>query len=48
LRLIALIKTEETAKKMLAAMHPPTEVQQLHPASPPPTREARSDEDWVN
>jgi hypothetical protein len=48
LRLIALIKTEETAKKILAAMHLPTEVPQLHPARPPPTREAPSDEDWVN
>jgi hypothetical protein len=50
-RLIALIKTEETAKKILAAMHLPTEVPQLHPARPPPTpptREAPSDEDWVN
>jgi hypothetical protein len=48
LRLIALIKTEETAKKILAAMHLPTEVPQLHPARPPPTQGERSDEDWVN
>jgi hypothetical protein len=48
LRLIALHKTEETAKKILTAMHLPTEVPQLHPARPPPTQRERSDEDWVN
>jgi hypothetical protein len=50
LRLIALIKTEDTAKKILTAMHLPTEIPQLHPARPPPTscREARDAEDWVN
>jgi hypothetical protein len=48
LRLIALHKTEETAKKILAAMHLPTEVPKLHPARPPPTQRERSDEDWVN
>jgi hypothetical protein len=37
LRLIALIKTEDTAKKILTAMHLPTEIPQLHPARPPPT-----------
>jgi hypothetical protein len=52
LHLIALIKTEEIAKKILAAMHLPTEVPKLHPArpppTPPPTQEVHSDEDWVN
>ena len=48
LRLIALIKTEETAKKILTAMHLPTEVPQLPPARPPPTQGEGSDEDWVN
>ena len=32
LRLIALIKTEDIAKKILKAMHLPTEIPELHPA----------------
>jgi hypothetical protein len=32
LRLIALIKTEDGAKKILTAMHLPTDVPELHPA----------------
>ena len=36
LRLIALIKSEATAKKILDAMHLPSEVPRLHPARPPP------------
>jgi hypothetical protein len=50
LRLIALIKTEDIAKKILTAMHLPTEVPQLHPARPPPTarQEVCGAEDWVN
>jgi hypothetical protein len=36
LRLIALIKSEDTAKKILDAMHLPSEVPKLHPARPPP------------
>ena len=36
LRLIALIKTEDVAKKLLKAMHLPTEIPELHPARPPP------------
>jgi hypothetical protein len=47
LRLIALIKTEAIAKKILAAMHLPTEIPELHPARPPP-RETKGDEDWLN
>ncbi len=35
LRLIALIKTEDIAKKILKAMHLPSDVPQLHPARPP-------------
>jgi len=50
LRLIAVIKSEETATKILTVMHLPTEVPQLHPARPPPTarQEACGAEDWVN
>ena len=47
LRLIALIKTQEVAKKILSAMHLPAEVPELHPARPPP-RAAGGDDDWVN
>ena len=36
LRLIALIKSEDVAKKILTAMQLPAEVLQLHPARPPP------------
>jgi hypothetical protein len=50
LRLIALIKSEATAKKILDAMHLPSEVPRLHLARPPPTarQEACGAEDWVN
>jgi hypothetical protein len=50
LRLIALVETEAVVKKILAAMHLPTEVPELHPACPPPTadRDARNAEDWLN
>ena len=47
LRLIALIKTEHVAKKILTAMHLPTEIPELHPARPPP-QAAGGGEDWVN
>ena len=47
LRLIALIKAEDAAKKILTAMHLPTEIPELHPARPPP-RQPESGEDWVN
>jgi len=36
LRLIALIKNEDVAKKILTAMHLPAAVPELHPARPPP------------
>ena len=45
--MIALIKTEDVAKKILKAMHLPTEIPELHPARPPP-RLPESDEDWLN
>src|ERR1035437_8365827 len=47
LRLIALIKTEDIARKILPATHLPTEVPELHPARPPP-RAAGGGDDWVN
>ena len=48
LRLIVLVKNRDIAKKILTAMHLPTEVPELHPARPPPgsEREARDAEDW--
>ena len=36
LRLVALVKSEEVARKFLTAMPLPTEVPELHPARPPP------------
>jgi hypothetical protein len=50
LRLIALVKTESVAQKILKAMHLPTEIPELHPARPPrppPENKARGD-DWLN
>jgi hypothetical protein len=47
LRLIALIKTEDIAKKILTAMHLPADVPQLHPARPPPQKAGGGD-DCVN
>jgi hypothetical protein len=48
LRLIALVKNQDVAKKILTAMHLPTEVPELNPARPPPAadREVRDAEDW--
>jgi hypothetical protein len=48
LRLIALIKNQDTARKILVAMHLPASVPELHPARPPPgsDREARDGEEW--
>jgi hypothetical protein len=54
LRLIALIKTEDVARKILTAMHLPTEIPGLHPARPPPRSpgvvggEDRAGDDWLN
>jgi hypothetical protein len=47
LRLIALIKNQDIAKRILTAMHLPTEIPQLHPARPPP-RQTGTGEDFVN
>jgi hypothetical protein len=47
LRLIALIKTEDTIKKILAAMGLPTEAPKPHPARPPPS-ESGDGGDWLN
>jgi hypothetical protein len=47
LRLIALIKTEDIAKKILTAMHLPADVPELHPARPPP-RQQEGDDNSVN
>ena len=54
LRLIALVKSEHVAKKILTAMHLPTEVPELHAARPPPGRagvaggQDRAGESWRN
>jgi hypothetical protein len=48
LRLIALIKNEAIAKKILTAMHLPAEVPQLHPARPPPQKAEAGGDDWAN
>jgi hypothetical protein len=45
LRLIALIKNEDIAKRILTAMHLPAEVPQLHPARPPPQEAERGGDD---
>jgi hypothetical protein len=47
LRLIALIKTEDVAKRILTAMHLPADVPDLHPARPPPG-EAGAGDDGLN
>jgi hypothetical protein len=46
LRLIALIKTEDIAKKILTAMHLPVDSPQLRPARPPPHKAGGGD-DWL-
>jgi len=48
LRLIALIKSEDIAKKILTAMHLPADVPELHPARPPPQQAEGGGDDWVN
>jgi hypothetical protein len=48
LRLIALIKNEDIARKILVAMHLPAEVPQLHPARPPPQQAEGGGDDWLN
>jgi hypothetical protein len=45
-----LIKTEDLAKKILKAMHLPSDVPQLRPARPPrpPTGDTGRGDDWLN
>jgi hypothetical protein len=47
LRLIALIKSEGVAKKVLRAMHLSSDIPQLRPARPPPQKTGGGD-DWLN
>ena len=47
LRLIALIKSEDIAKKILTAMHLPVDIPRLRPARPPPQKAGGGD-DWLN
>jgi hypothetical protein len=48
LRLIALIKTEDTIKKILSAMGLPTEAPKPYPARPPPSESGGEGGDWLN
>jgi hypothetical protein len=50
LRLIALIKAEAVAQKILKAMHLPTVIPALHPARPPrpPPGDTGGGDDWLN
>jgi hypothetical protein len=45
--LIALIKTEDAAKKILTAMHLPVDIPQLRLARLPPQK-AGGGNDWLN
>jgi hypothetical protein len=47
LRLIALIKTENLAKKILTAMHLPVAIPQLRPARPPPHKAEAEMTGWA-
>jgi hypothetical protein len=48
LRLIAMIETEDTIKKILSAMGLPTEAPKLWPARPPPSQSGGEGGDWLN
>jgi hypothetical protein len=48
LRLIALIKTDNTIKKILSAMGLPTEAPKLLPSRPPPSQSGGEGGDWLN
>jgi hypothetical protein len=48
LHLIALIKTDDTIKKILSAMGLPTEAPKLCPARPPPSESGGDGGDWLN
>jgi hypothetical protein len=48
LRLIALIKNEDTIRKILSAMGLPTEAPKPYPARPPPSQSGGEGGDWLN
>ncbi len=48
LRLIAMIETEDTIKKILSAMGLPTEPPNLWLARPPPSQSGGEGRDWLN
>ena len=49
LRLITLVETEAVAKKILKAMHLPSDIPELHPARPrPPLAATGRGDDWLN
>jgi hypothetical protein len=48
LRLIALIKTDDTIKKILSAMGLPTEAPKPWPARPPPSESGGKGGGWLN
>jgi hypothetical protein len=48
LRLIAMIETEDTIKKILSAMGLPTEAPRLSPPRPPPSQSGGVGGDWLN
>ena len=48
LRLIAMIETEDTIRKILSAMALPTCAPKLWPARPPPSQSAGERGDWLN
>jgi hypothetical protein len=48
LRLIALIKTDDTIKKILSAMGLPTCAPKLWPARPPPSESGGEGGGWLN
>jgi hypothetical protein len=48
LRLIAMIETEDTIKKILKAMGLPTCAPKLWPARPPPSQSGGEGGDWLN
>jgi hypothetical protein len=49
-RLIALVKTEAIARKILRAMYLPSDIPELHPARPlrPPPGDTDGGDDWLN
>ena len=47
-KLIALIKTDDTIKKILSARGRPTEAPKLFPGRPPPSQSGGEGGDWLN